>query len=135
MLRYSQYMNRRQLLLTLGLGALAATTTLARRQSDARPPRIVTTKESAYLIGKIEPVLPGKIQEVAPAPTGRYVLVTQDLHPEPNDDVRQPFGEEKLWLYDSLRRTTRLVERLQDDPSTQTRRGFTQLLWFAKHDC
>ncbi len=131
MLRYSLHMNRRQLLLTLGLGALATTATLARRQSDTRPPRIITTKDSTYLIGKIEPVLPGKIREIAPASKGRYVLAIQDLRPEPTDDMRQPFGEEKLWLYDSLRRTARLVERLQDDSVTQIHRGFTQLLWFA----
>jgi hypothetical protein len=68
-------MNRRQLLLALGLGALTTTATLARRQGRSRPPRIVTTKTNAYLIGKIEPVLTGKIEEIVPAPMGRYALI------------------------------------------------------------
>ena len=130
MLRHSQYMNRRQLLLTLGLGALAATATLARRQSDTRPPRIITTKESTYLIGKIEPVLTGKIDDVALAPAGRYALIQQDLRPERDPVTRRSFGEEKLWLYDSLRRTTKLIYRSQDDPQTQTLRMVMRILWF-----
>uniref|UniRef100_UPI00375068B5 hypothetical protein n=1 Tax=Armatimonas sp. TaxID=1872638 RepID=UPI00375068B5 len=126
-------MNRRHFFLTLGLGAaaLAATATLARKQSSgSRPPRIVTTKTNAYLIGKIEPVLTGKIREVKPAPGGRYALITQDLRPEPTDDVKDQFGEQKLWLYDALRRTTKLIDRVQDDPATQTHQDIVQMLWF-----
>ncbi|WP_395139550.1 hypothetical protein, partial [Armatimonas sp.] len=126
-------MNRRHFFLTLGLGAaaLAATATLARKQSSgSRPPRIITTKTNAYLIGKIEPVLTGKIREVAPAPGGRYALITQDLRPEPTDDVKEPFGEQKLWLYDAFRRTSKLIHRVEDDPAKETYRTISQLSWF-----
>ncbi len=126
-------MNRRHFFLTLGLGAtaLAATATLARKQSSgSRPPRIVTTKTNAYLIGKIEPVLTGKIREVKPAPGGRYALITQDLRPEPTDGVKLPFGEQKLWLYDALRRTTKLIHRVEDDPAKATYRNISPLSWF-----
>ena len=115
-------MNRRHFFLTLGLGAtaLAATATLARKQSSgSRPPRIVTTKTNAYLIGKIEPVLTGKIREVKPAPGGRYALITQDLRPEPTDGVKLPFGEQKLWLYDALRRTPSSFTGLRMTPLKQ----------------
>ncbi|WP_395094172.1 hypothetical protein [Armatimonas sp.] len=127
-------MNRRHFFWTLGLGAaaLAARVTLARRQSGSRPPRVVTTKTNAYLIGKIEPVLTGKIREVAPAPGGRYALITQDLRPEPTDDVKEPFGEEKLWLYDALRRTTKLLHRVQDNATTQTRHTIREIMWFPE---
>jgi hypothetical protein len=128
-------MNRRQLFLTLGLGALATTATLARRQGRSRPPRIVTTKTNAYLIGKIEPVLTGKIGEVALASEGRYALIVQDLRPEPESapttpTTLPPFGEQKLWLYDALRRTTKLIHRVQDNPTTQTWQVMGQLSWF-----
>ena len=126
-------MNRRHFFLTLGLGAtaLAATATLARKQSSgSRPPRIVTTKTNAYLIGKIEPVLTGKIREVKPAPGGRYALITQDLRPEPTDGVKLPFGEQKLWLYDALRRTTKLIHRVQDDPTKESYKSLFKIYWF-----
>ncbi|MCX6368137.1 MAG: hypothetical protein NTX57_15755 [Armatimonadetes bacterium] len=124
-------MNRHHFLSYLGLGAVAltATATLARRQGRSRPPRIVITKTNAYLIGKIEPVLTGKVTQVVPSPDGRYVLITQALHPEPTDEIKEPFGEEKLWLYDALRRTTKLFHRVQDEP-TQTRQGLMALSWF-----
>ncbi|WP_309715325.1 hypothetical protein [Armatimonas sp.] len=125
-------MNRRNFLCFLGLGAVALTTTatLARRQSRSRPPRIVTTKTNAYLIGKIEPVLTGKIEEVAPAPTGRYAIITQDLRPEPTDDVKEPFGEQKLWVYDALRRTTKLFHRVQDDSVKGIQHRMGGAIWF-----
>ena len=125
-------MNRRNFLCFLGLGAVALTTTatLARRQSRSRPPRIVTTKTNAYLIGKIEPVLTGKIGEIAPAPTGRYAIITQDLRPEPTDDVKEPFGEQKLWVYDALRRTTKLFHRVQDDSVKGIQHRMGGAIWF-----
>ena len=114
-------MNRRQLFLTTaGLLTLTGAFAVSRRRAFARPPRVVTTKDSAYLIGKIEHVLAGEIKEVVAAPEGRYVLVTQSLRPEPSDEEARPFGEEKLWLYDARRRTTALLHRVQDDPLTKT---------------
>ena len=106
-----------------------------RQQTLPRASRIVTTKDAAYLIGKIEPVLTGKISEVAPAPLGRYALIVQDIRPEPTDDVKQPFGEQKLWLYDALRHTTKLIDRVQDDPATQTYQSIVHLLWFPGTKC
>ena len=124
-------MNRRQLFLTTGLlattGALAAT----RRQSLSRPPRLITTKDGgAYLLGAIEPVLGGKITSLAVAPKGRFTLVIQSLRPEPTDDDKLPFGEEKLWLYDAKRRTTKLLHRTQDDLTTGVRQSLGQPIWF-----
>jgi hypothetical protein len=123
-------MNRRIFLSTLGIAALAATATLAHKQTTPRISRIVTTKDSAYLIGKIEPVLTGEISEVALASQGRYALIVQDVRPEPTEQVRQPFGEQKLWLYDALRRTTKLVHRVQDEPENGTHKSILQLSWF-----
>lgn len=129
-------MNRRHFLTlsTLGLGAAALTAraTLARRPFESRPPRIVTTKTSAYLIGKVEPVLSGKIGEVAPAPLGRYALAVQELRPEPTPENREVIGEEKLWLYDGLRRTTKLLYRLQDNPTTATQSRMEGITWFPE---
>jgi hypothetical protein len=125
-------MNRRQLLLALGLGALTTTATLARRQGRSRPPRIVTTKTNAYLIGKIEPVLTGKIEEIVPAPMGRYALITQDLRPEPTDEIKEPYGEQKLWLYDALRRTTKLFYRVQDDSVKGIQHHMGGAIWFPE---
>jgi hypothetical protein len=127
-------MNRHHFLSYLGLGAVAltATATLAHRQGRSRPPRIVITKTNAYLIGKIEPVLMGKIEEIAPAPTGRYALITQDPRPEPTDEIKAPYGEQKLWLYDALRRTTKLLHRVQDDSVKGIQHRMGGAVWFPE---
>lgn len=123
-------MNRRTFLTTVGLLAASGAVATAARRQGARAPRIVTTKDAAYLLGAVEPVLAGKIAEVSAAPGGRWVLATQDLRPESTADNPKPYGEQKLWLYDALRRKLTLLHRIQDDPNTGARAIFTGATWF-----
>lgn len=123
-------MKRRVFLLGLGLFATTGALAALRQSSSSRPPRIVTTKEAAYLIGGVEPLLSGKIAIVEAAPGGRWALIVQDLRPESTPENQIPAGEQKLWLYDALRRKTTLLHRLQDDPAKPARSSFLNATWF-----
>lgn len=125
-------MKRRIFLLGVGLFATTGALGALRQSSSGRPPRIVTTKETAYLIGGVEPLLAGKIEAVEAAPGGRWALIVQDLRPESTPENREPYGEQKLWLYDALRRKSTLLQRLQDDPAKGIRQAFVHATWFPK---
>jgi hypothetical protein len=131
-------MNRRLFLCTLGLAlTLTTATALAHRRQvhSLRTPHLIIAKDSAYQIERVEPVLTRKIGLVSPDPQGRFVLVVQRLHPDPKwspevGGISLSFGEEKLWLYDALRHTTKLLYRVQDDESSKLHHGTNQITWF-----
>ena len=96
---------------------------------DNSMPRSVHTKSGVFVLGTNEHVLAGEIWDISAAPTGRYALVIQRLHPERTDTEKRPYAEEKLWLYDARRNTTKLLHRVIED-STETFN--TKIYWFPK---
>jgi hypothetical protein len=130
-------MNRRNFLSILGVIPCAFSTEVTvgtRAYGIARmsPPRTVATRDKTYRLGKVEPLLSREIESVDPDPEGRYALICQDLRPKATPEEPQPFGENKLWLYDSRRNTTRLLIRLQDNPSQNIYKGLQEVKWLPE---
>ncbi|WP_309710033.1 hypothetical protein, partial [Armatimonas sp.] len=100
-------MNRRDFLLQLSLTAF-----FVNEDSD---PKLVMTQAAAYRIEEIEPLLTKRVVTISPAPSGRWVLLEQDLR-----TAYREFGEQKIWLYDTQRHKLTMLHHLQDTPEAGT---------------
>ncbi len=99
---------------------------------DRYKARTVSTKAGMYVLGPNEPVvIGGLIRGISAATNGRYALVIQQVSLPVTSESKILYGEEKLWLYDAYRRTSKLLHRVTDNPIIQ-KRMHLKIHWFPE---
>ena len=97
-------------------------------ENDLNEEKVICSQNDMYKIGKIDQIISKNITNISDAPMGRWLVICQDFYVKsltPNDK------EQKIWLFDSLNNTKKIVLHLKTDRGRGDFFSVNNIYWFG----